>query len=210
MLMKDRAKVIFLNGASNSGKTTIAKELQDLLVEPYLHIGVDTFINMVPSRYIGTSDTAKQGFYWQVGRDTTGVESGKICAGSYGKRVITGMGYACLALLAKGLNIIMDEVCYGKPQVDFYKNLFRDYPAIYVGVHCPLEVILKRERAGNLVSRTEATKLPRLSTAAQELAVVHQGVTYDLNVNTAVMTSLECAEEIEKMLKRTHTQHLSW
>ncbi len=41
-------KVIFLNGASSSGKSTIAKLLQPRLEEPFLHMQLDTFIEMLP------------------------------------------------------------------------------------------------------------------------------------------------------------------
>ena len=34
-------KIIYLNGPSSSGKTTLAKALQESLEEPYLHIGID-------------------------------------------------------------------------------------------------------------------------------------------------------------------------
>lgn len=34
-------EVIILNGASSSGKSSIAKELQALLPQYYLHLGID-------------------------------------------------------------------------------------------------------------------------------------------------------------------------
>jgi chloramphenicol 3-O phosphotransferase len=39
-------KVIILNGASSSGKTSILTKLQTLLDEPYLNAGIDKFIWM--------------------------------------------------------------------------------------------------------------------------------------------------------------------
>ncbi|WP_425264034.1 phosphotransferase-like protein, partial [Vibrio parahaemolyticus] len=42
--------VIILNGASSSGKSSIAKELQSILPRNYLHIGIDTFISMMPEK----------------------------------------------------------------------------------------------------------------------------------------------------------------
>ena len=42
--------IIVLNGASSSGKTSIAKALPEALNEPYLHIGLDAFFDMVPGR----------------------------------------------------------------------------------------------------------------------------------------------------------------
>jgi chloramphenicol 3-O-phosphotransferase len=42
--------IILLNGASSSGKSSILKELQSVLVEPYLSIGLEKSICLLPSR----------------------------------------------------------------------------------------------------------------------------------------------------------------
>ena len=42
--MLPSSTVIFLNGPSSSGKSSIARALQRLLAEPYLHVGVDYFL----------------------------------------------------------------------------------------------------------------------------------------------------------------------
>jgi chloramphenicol 3-O phosphotransferase len=41
--------VIVLNGTSSSGKSTIARELQLVLPQPYLTLGVDTLIAALPA-----------------------------------------------------------------------------------------------------------------------------------------------------------------
>ena len=41
--------VIFLNGTSSAGKSSIAKVLQHLLDEPALHVTFDSFIEMLPA-----------------------------------------------------------------------------------------------------------------------------------------------------------------
>ena len=35
------SRIIYLNGPSSSGKTTLAKALQDSFSDPYLHLGID-------------------------------------------------------------------------------------------------------------------------------------------------------------------------
>ncbi len=45
------ATVIFLNGVSSAGKTSIAEVLQRTLPEPYLHVQLDSFEGMLPERY---------------------------------------------------------------------------------------------------------------------------------------------------------------
>jgi len=44
----EKGHIIFLNGTSSSGKTTIAKALQESLSEPYMRISVDDFIGKYP------------------------------------------------------------------------------------------------------------------------------------------------------------------
>ncbi|MCB0092442.1 MAG: hypothetical protein KDE54_31355, partial [Caldilineaceae bacterium] len=40
--------VIYLNGPSSAGKTSLARALQSLLPGYYLHIGIDMLIEMMP------------------------------------------------------------------------------------------------------------------------------------------------------------------
>jgi chloramphenicol 3-O phosphotransferase len=40
------SRIIFLNGCSSAGKTSISKAIQELSDTPWLHIGIDTFIGM--------------------------------------------------------------------------------------------------------------------------------------------------------------------
>ena len=47
-----KGSIIFLNGTSSSGKTSIAKALQQILDEPYLHCSADGFFSMLAARYI--------------------------------------------------------------------------------------------------------------------------------------------------------------
>ena len=42
------SKIIILNGPSSSGKTSIARSIQRLSDEPWLTLGIDTFIHMTP------------------------------------------------------------------------------------------------------------------------------------------------------------------
>jgi len=41
-------KIILLNGTSSSGKSTLLRGLQQVLSQPYLEMGLDKFIWMLP------------------------------------------------------------------------------------------------------------------------------------------------------------------
>lgn len=66
-------KVIFLNGPSSSGKTSIAKALQYLLPEPYMLLGIDKMISMMPEHLNNwQGKKVERGFWWQQDIDVTG------------------------------------------------------------------------------------------------------------------------------------------
>ena len=48
----NKGKVIVLNGVSSSGKTTLAKAMQEAFDEPYIRLSIDDFINMMPEKLI--------------------------------------------------------------------------------------------------------------------------------------------------------------
>jgi chloramphenicol 3-O phosphotransferase len=48
----EKGKIIFLNGTTSSGKTTLARQLLEKLPEQYHYIGVDTFMRMEPEWYL--------------------------------------------------------------------------------------------------------------------------------------------------------------
>jgi len=54
-------EVIVLNGASSSGKTTLAASLQDVLEESWLVFGIDTLISALPLALLEIHDDATIG-----------------------------------------------------------------------------------------------------------------------------------------------------
>ena len=57
------SKIIFLNGSSSSGKTTLARAIQDLSDEPWMCIGIDTLIDLMPLRYVYLGDKTDVGYF---------------------------------------------------------------------------------------------------------------------------------------------------
>jgi chloramphenicol 3-O phosphotransferase len=68
--------VIFLNGASSSGKTSIARELQARWETPLLLFGIDDVISMMPFKYTGDGPEAHNGFFLEVSPDSIGFDPG--------------------------------------------------------------------------------------------------------------------------------------
>ena len=82
-------RIIFINGTSSSGKTSIVRALQDMLKEPYLEAGIDKFIWMLPARYLDRP-------LWD---DVLGLADK---AGAEGQTLVHGMHLAIAALSNAG------------------------------------------------------------------------------------------------------------
>ena len=87
--------IIYLNGTSSSGKTSITRALHEQLSQPYLHCPIDLFEMMIPERQI------ERGVFPEL----NAIQSGFT---------------ACIAALASaGNNVIVDDVLcepFGYPE----------------------------------------------------------------------------------------------
>ncbi len=171
--------IIVINGASSSGKTSIVQALQDRLDAPYLDMGVDRFLFMMPKRYLNRP-------LWD---DVLGNADR---AGETGRVLFSGMHHAIAAAARAGLNVIADHVLVEKHWVDECAALFADLSAYLIGIQCPLEVLEKRER-----QRKDRT----LGQARAQFPLIHQYATYDLEVDSSVLTPGQCADKIMTRLQ---------
>jgi chloramphenicol 3-O phosphotransferase len=172
-------RIIILNGASSSGKTSILRALQDLMEEPYLDAGIDRFIWMLPKRYLDRP-------LWD---EVLGLADR---AGTLGMHLFGGMHRAQRQLALCGNNLVADHVLVEPVWLEQCARLFYDLPAYLVGVRCPLEVLEQRER-----SRRDRT----LGQARAQFERVHAHALYDLEVDTSRFSAAECALQIKRRLQ---------
>lgn len=164
--------VIFLNGTSSSGKTSISLELQRILDEPYLHVSADTFLHMLPVEYLNGSKPADKT------KDAI-------------LKVAKGMHHALSALVATGNNIIVDHVLQERQWLDECVMLLADYKVLFVSVNCSLEELQRRER-----ERGDRN----IGLANYQYNLVHKHGIYDLEINTELNNTHECAQQIKQYL----------
>jgi chloramphenicol 3-O phosphotransferase len=132
----NKGKIILLNGASSSGKTTIAHALRDVLSEPYHIVQIDAFLEMLPnqSRPV-TEDLA---FQASIILNTT-------------VKFLSDMGH----------NIIIDHVITSKQIFEAFAKIFKNYPVFMVKITCPIHEMLRREKArGDRVIGTSESSVP--------------------------------------------------
>lgn len=170
------SKIIYLNGPSSSGKTTLAKALQESFIDPYLHIGIDKLIGFMPDKINNwKGGEAPEGFSWKPAHDPTGHPTFEILAGPFAKRVARTLKDIAVLLASQHYNLIIDDVAFGAVEVEEWKRALKNYKVLYVGVVTPLEVLEKRERA-------RGDRL--LGGARGQYFKVHENVSYDLEVDT--------------------------
>ena len=184
-------QAILLNGTSSSGKTTLAKVLQQKLKEPYLYVSLDQYRDSLPDKYRGLN--SPPGTTGHDGLNVVPIDSkdgGKISSiqfGHYGKKVLHGMRLSSAGLVRDGLNIIIDDILLEASFLDEYLKAFRDLKLYFIGLVCPLETAEKRE----------ASRIGRFpGTAQSQLEVCHAHEVYDLSLDTSILSPEDCAERI--------------
>jgi chloramphenicol 3-O phosphotransferase len=191
--MSAQGKIIYLNGASSSGKSLIAQALQGVLDGSCIHTGLDHYLERVPERFHAHSDgvnpPAADGFLWiHKGPDGQVTE---IRLGPTGLRMIRGLYRAAAVLAAEGNDLIIDDVLFDPQALREAVGALSPFGVLFVGVRCPLEVAEQRER-----DRGDRT----LGLARAHHELVHAHGVYDMEVDTSIASPLECALQIRRRL----------
>jgi chloramphenicol 3-O phosphotransferase len=114
----ERGKVILISGTSSSGKSTLAKGLQASLAEPFLHMQLDSYIEMLPR----TDD--REMF----------------------QRMVRGLNRSIAAMADEGNNLIVDHVLIDNSWLKQLLELLREHYVLFIGLHCPLDELEHREQ----------------------------------------------------------------
>jgi len=178
----DRSTVIILNGVGSVGKTSTAKAIQQIARAPFLHVQMDTFLEMLPPRMFGHPD----GYIFET-LDDGGSPSVAIHSGPALERLMRGMRSAVAAMAAEGNNVVVDDVMFSGGEADDYRRLLGRSNLRLVALIAPLEVLEARER-----DRGDR----ELGLARWQYDRVHQGIAYDLRIDTSLLTPREAAQTI--------------
>ena len=176
----EKGKIIFLNGVSSTGKSTLSRTLQQRLTEPYHWLNVDNFIEFTDMREHPST-------YFEEGKDPVSMFPHVV-------KLYSDMGVNVIADVAfmkwKGPRMFLAEETMQK-----CIEMLHDYPLVYVHVTCPYEELRRRhKKRGNRGNELE------LDHAEQEL-VGDIDATYDITVDTFNETNEECADRIVELMK---------
>jgi chloramphenicol 3-O phosphotransferase len=163
--------IVVLNGTSSSGKTSIARAFQELaLPRVFLNISIDSILYALPESVVGR------------------LEAGDSRADP---RLVRGF-YACVSSLAShGLDLVIDHAITSEAEASMLREAVAGHDAVMVGLDCPVEVLVERERArGNR----------RPGMAAAQCERVHQWVQYHLRIDTSQISVEDAARRIVEVL----------
>jgi chloramphenicol 3-O phosphotransferase len=171
-----KTQVIVLNGGSSSGKSGIVRCLQAILPDPWLAFGVDTLVQAMPAS-MKSSDT--------------GIElapDGEVIVGPEFRTMEAAWIEGIAAMGRAGARVIVDEVFLGgADSQQRWQKALSELRVLWVGVRCDSAIAAGREVA-------RGDRVPGM--AAFQADVVHQGMVYDLEVDTSHAESMECARTI--------------
>ena len=151
-------------------------------------MGVDRFIQMTPKRY-------HPGIGLRPGGELPDFEP----------LIVTLYQAMCesIAIHSRlGLNVVVDvghHDGYSGSRGIFPKSARKGLPVLFVGVRCPIEVVVERRLKTGYIGYTAEGKVQKPVSLWQKL--VHVPGIYDLEVDTSILTPEECANLILQRIK---------
>jgi chloramphenicol 3-O phosphotransferase len=185
-------QIVILNGTPRSGKSSIVNVIQDAFDGVWMNLGVDRFMQMTPARY-------QPGMGLRPGGERQDLEL--LVVSLY--RAL----YESIAAHSRlGLNVVVDvghHDSYAIPRgilPDCARRL-SGLPVLFVGVRCPIELIMERRRATGWNTGDAPDTIPEPVRRWQR--EVHIPGIYDLEVDTSVLSPGECAALIRQRLEQS-------
>ena len=168
-----KGKIIFLNGVTSSGKTSIVEALQNRDDCYFYVVANDLFQEMVGERFLREN-------YWK-----------------HLAEVIIMMYHTARLYSDMGKNVLIDGILVEREEIrPHYRQLteiLRDHPLDIVEVYCPLEICRQRN-----IARGDRYEMQ----SSEQHALMAENIRYAMRVDTSLHTPEECAEMIVRTLLR--------
>jgi chloramphenicol 3-O phosphotransferase len=143
-----RTDVIVVNGGSSSGKTSLARCLQELLPGMWLRWSIDDLVEALPASRADEESVI------------TFTSDGGVALGSDFQRAETAWTAGLAAMARAGTGVIVDDVFLsGSNSQDRLRAGLAGLQVLWVGVHCDPDVAAAREtRRGNRAAGMAASQ----------------------------------------------------
>ena len=181
-------RIVVLNGAPRSGKSSIAAAIQAQVPGSWINLGVDAHMRMTPPQLL-------PGVGLRPGGERPDLEPAVV-------QLYSALYDSIAAHSRLGLNVVVDvghHDWYSRPLgiLPACARRLAGLPAYLVGVRCPIEVIMERRRA-NPQGYLAGDGIPEPVQRWQD--AVHRPGIYDLEVDSSVLTPEAAAARIELRL----------
>jgi len=166
-----QGRIIFLNGVTSAGKTSIVEALQERDDVFFYVVANDLFQEMVGDKFLRED-------YWK-----------------YLSEVIIMMYHTAKLYSDMGKNVLIDGILVErdeiKPHYQQLMEILKENPLDIVEVYCPLDICRERNIARGDRYETQSEEQHEL---------MAQNIEYSMRVDTSVHGPEECAEMIVKGL----------
>lgn len=166
-----KGKIIYLNGVTSSGKTSIVEALQNQEDIFFYVVANDLFEEMIGENYLRKD-------YWK-----------------YLSEIIIMMYHTAKLFSDMGKNILIDGILVEreeiKPHYHQLLEILKNNPLDIVEVYCPLDICRQR----NIIREN------RYETQSQEqFDLMAENIKYSTKVDTSIYSPEECAKKIIREL----------
>lgn len=161
------ARVIFLHGASSSGKSTLARAIRDRSERPFVHLSIDIYCDsgaIEPARYRD----------WKTARPA----------------VFDGLHRSFAAFAGAGNDLIIEHILDTPGWHGDLQRLLAGHRLLFVGLRTAVGELNRREKQ-------RGDRPPGM--AERDAATVHQGLSYDLELDGAAPADLNAARVLQAL-----------
>lgn len=182
-------QIVVLNGTPRAGKSSIARAIQDGFDGVWMNLGIDTLKKATPERF-------QPGIGLRPGGERPDLEP-------LVKTLYLAMYGSIAAHSRLGVNVVVDATHhddYSEPMgiLPACAAVVSDLPVLFVGVRCPLDIIMERRIATWGAGYDADGSVPAPVLRWQD--AVHRSRRYDLEVDTSLASPMECAALVSDRL----------
>lgn len=182
-------RIVILNGAPRSGKSSIASAMQESLPGRWINLGVDAQNRTLPPALL-------PGIGLRPGGERPDLEPTVVA-------LYLALYDAIAAHAAQGFDVVADlghHDSYSTPLgiLPACARRMAGHDVLFIGVHCPIETIMARRNADPQGLYMAGPGVPEPVRRWQE--AVHVPGIYDLSVDTGIMSPAGCVAAIAALL----------
>jgi chloramphenicol 3-O phosphotransferase len=196
--MNSSGTVIILNGPSGSGKSSIQREFQKLMMpDLWIKLGIDTLFDApmpdITPENLSIWQSPNPIRWVEQSQDAEGKNLITLYVGDQGKRVAYGMNSAIAAYAHVGCNVIVDYIAYDQKWLSDLQEKLKGVRVYFVAVDIPLDILEQREAARGTSPAGHARS---------HYHTVYGDLRYDLRVSSDKSSPAMIAAEIADHIAR--------